>query len=135
MVLLPPPVTPAVPPALVMVPPERVHRYVMPACATTDAVLPVAPVVTAAGAVMVGVDLGAAERERPGRAGRVRDGVRTAAAGDGAAGDGPRIRHARVRHDRSGAAGGACRHRAGSGERWHRGCGDHGHALRRLRAV
>ncbi|HVH12722.1 MAG TPA: hypothetical protein VM759_06715, partial [Longimicrobium sp.] len=54
MRLIPPLVTPAVPP-VVIVPPERVQVYVMPVRAGTVAVRPVAPVVTGLTVVMVGV--------------------------------------------------------------------------------
>jgi len=54
-VFVDPLVTPAVPPALVMVPPVSVHWYVMPLRAVTLAVRPDAPVVTGLVAVIVGV--------------------------------------------------------------------------------
>jgi len=55
IVFRPPLVTPAVPPALVIVPPEMVQVYVMPPTAVTQAVRPVAPDVTGLAAVMAGV--------------------------------------------------------------------------------
>ena len=52
---LPPLATPAVPPALVIVPPEIVHTYVIPERAVTDADDEVPDVIEDAASVMVGV--------------------------------------------------------------------------------
>ena len=55
MAFVPPTVTPAAPPGLVMPPPLIVQWYVMPACAVTDATFPVDVAVTMVAPVSVGV--------------------------------------------------------------------------------